>query len=276
MSNPRHQIFHALHQRGNPFVLVNVWDVGTARMMEALGAQAIATSSAAFAYTLGKVDGTLTREEALNHAEQLVRVVNVPVSADLENGYSNTPEGVAETVRLAAEVGLSGVSIEDTCLPTDTAYPFDVAVERIGAAAEAVRALKRDFVLVARADGLMTGAYDCDEAMRRCAAFERVGANCLYAPLLPFAELATFCASTACPINALVADENTQRTREEFAAIGVARLSLGSSLARVTHRLIHDAGKAMLDAGDFSVLKDTIAADVVDTLMTQVPYDRNC
>ncbi len=105
MSNPRHQIFHALHQRGNPFVLVNVWDVGTARMMEALGAQAIATSSAAFAYTLGKVDGTLTREEALNHAEELVRVVNVPVSADLENGYSNTPEGVAETVRLAAEVG---------------------------------------------------------------------------------------------------------------------------------------------------------------------------
>jgi 2-methylisocitrate lyase-like PEP mutase family enzyme len=178
--------FRDLHQKGNPFVLANAWDVGSAKMLTALGAEAIATSSAAHAFTLGRPDGGLvTRDEALEHAQALVGAVNVPVSGDFENGFAHNPEEVAETVRLSAEVGLAGISIEDAALPDDRAYKYDEAVERIRAAASAARALPRDFVLVARADGIMNGHYDIEEALRRIRAFDEVGADCLYVPLPP-------------------------------------------------------------------------------------------
>ncbi|WP_308446133.1 isocitrate lyase/PEP mutase family protein [Roseovarius pelagicus] len=175
--------FRALHRTGDPFLLVNAWDKGSARMMQALGVEAIATTSAGHAFTQGRVDGgTLTRDEALTHAQELISAVTVPVSGDFENGFGEAPETVADTIRMAAEVGLAGCSIEDTALPGCAAYDFDLAVERIRAAASAARTLPRDFVLVARADGVMTNQYDVDEAIRRIQAYEAVGADCVYVP----------------------------------------------------------------------------------------------
>ena len=261
--------FRDLHRPGDPFVLVNVWDAGSARMMAGLGAQALATSSAAHAFTLGRPDGgTITRDEALAHAEAIVAATPLPVQGDFENGFGDAPDECAETVRLSAEVGLAGICIEDTILPGEDAYDFDFAVERIRAAAAAARALPRDFVLTARADGILTGSYDTDEAIRRLQGFAEAGADCLYAPLPPDMDaLARIVAAVDRPVNALVAGRFTREPRSAFAAAGVARLSLGSSLARACHRVMIDAGRAMLDAGDFTPLGRSAPSSEVDPLL---------
>ena len=261
--------FRDLHRPGDPFVLVNVWDAGSARMMAGLGAQALATSSAAHAFTLGRPDGgTITRDEALAHAEAIVAATPLPVQGDFENAFGDAPDDCAETVRLSAEVGLAGICIEDTILPGEDAYDFDFAVERIRAAAAAARALPRDFVLTARADGILTGSYDTDEAIRRLQGFAEAGADCLYAPLPPDMDaLARIVAAVDRPVNALVAGRFTREPRSAFAAAGVARLSLGSSLARACHRVMIDAGRAMLDAGDFTPLGRSAPSSEVDPLL---------
>ncbi|KUF11946.1 isocitrate lyase/PEP mutase family protein [Pseudoponticoccus marisrubri] len=261
--------FRDLHRPGDPFILANAWDAGSARMLQALGAPAIGTSSAAHAFTLGRPDmGRVTRDEALAHAQDLVAAVTVPVSGDFENGFGAAPETCAETVRLAAEIGLAGISIEDTALPDATPYDAALAAERIRDAAAAARALKRDFVLVARADGVMNGQYDLDEGLARIASFEDAGADCLYIPMPPaFADLARICAATTLPVNALVAGPYTAHDRTAFARVGVARLSLGSSLARATHRVIHDAGKQMFGEGRFDLLSHSIGGDRIDALL---------
>lgn len=256
--------FRALHRPGDPFILANAWDKGSARMLEALGAQAIATSSAAHAFTMGRPDGgSLTRDEALAHAQDLVAAVAVPVSGD-------DPETCAETVRLAAEAGLAGISIEDTALPSQSPYNAELAAERIRAAAAAARALPGDFVLCARADGIMTGAYDEAEAIRRLKAFEAAGADCVYAPVPPDMDsLKRLCSATTLPFNALIAGDMTRQTRATLAAAGVARISLGSTLARTTHRVIAEAARAMFDAGDFSLLARTASGTEIDALLTR-------
>ncbi|MEQ9037108.1 MAG: isocitrate lyase/phosphoenolpyruvate mutase family protein [Silicimonas sp.] len=262
--------FRDLHRKGDPFILANAWDAGSARMLAALGARAIATSSAAHAFTLGRPDGgTISRDEALAHAEALVAAVGVPVSGDFENGFGHAPDACAETVRLSAQAGLAGISIEDAALPDDRAYPFDEAVERIRAAAAAARALPRDFVLVARADGVMNGHYDIDEALRRIQAFDSAGADCLYVPLPATVEdLKRVIAATAKPVNVLVAGPlYSAISHADFAAMGAARLSLGSSLARVTHGAIRDAARAMFGAGDFSPLSKAMPGGEVDALL---------
>lgn len=261
--------FRALHVKGDPLLMANVWDRGSAKMMVAMGAKALATSSAAHAFTMGRPDGgTLTRDEALTHAAEIVSVSSVPVQGDFENGFGDDPDTCAETVRMAAEVGLAGICIEDIALPSAAAYDFDLAQERIAAASAAARALPHDFVLTARADGIMTGAYDSDEALRRLIAFEEAGADCLYAPLPPDMDaLARICAATIAPVNALVAGKFTRQTHADFAKIGVGRLSLGSALARVTHRVIHDAAQAMIGAGDFSALGAGIGGDIIDEML---------
>ena len=261
--------FRALHRKGDPFILANAWDAGSAKLLAALGARAIATSSAAHAFTLGRPDlGQLSRDEALAHAEALVAAVDVPVSGDFENGFGHAPDTVAETVRLAAEVGLAGISIEDMALPDPTPYPRDLAIERIRAAAAAARDLPRDFVLVARADGVMHGVYDLDEALARLAGYEAAGADCLYVPVPGSLEAqARICAATSLPVNALVAGDFTTVSRADFANLGVARLSLGSSLARATHRLVVDAAHAMFDDGNFTPLAHSIAGSEVDRLI---------
>lgn len=262
--------FRALHQPGNPFILANAWDAGSARMLARLGAQAIATSSAAHAFTLGRPDGGhVTRNEALAHAADLIAAVDVPVSGDYENGFGHSPETCAETVRLSAEVGLAGISIEDAALPDDRAYPRDEAVERIRAAASAACALPRDFVLVARADGVMNGHYDIDEALARIRAFDEAGADCLYVPLPETMEdLKRVLAATDKPVNVLVAGPYAATPLSEYAAMGAARLSLGSALARVTHRAIHEAATAMFGQGDFTPLRNAMPGGEVDRLLT--------
>ncbi len=269
MSEDSGTILRALHRPGDPFILANAWDAGSARMLAAMGAEAIGTSSAAHAFTLGRPDGgRVTRDEALIHAESLVAATSLPVSGDFENGFGHSPDEVAETVRLSAEVGLAGISIEDTALPASEPYAFDAAVDRIRAAVDAARTLSGDFVLLARADGVMLGSYDTDEGIRRLRAFADADADALYLPLpATMDEVARICRSVDRPVNALAAGPFTTATRAEFAAAGVARISVGSALARATHRVIHDAAAAMFGDGDFSPLGRGISGDKVDGML---------
>ncbi|WP_341365647.1 isocitrate lyase/phosphoenolpyruvate mutase family protein [Yoonia sp. BS5-3] len=263
------ETFRALHQKGDPLLMVNVWDRGSAKMMQAMGAKALATSSAAHAFTMGRPDGgNVTRDEALAHAQEILSVATVPMQGDFENGFGDTPETCAETVKLAAEIGLAGICIEDIALPTETAYDFDLAIERIKAAAAAAKDLRHDFILTARADGILRAQYDTDEAIRRLQAFEAAGADCLFAPMPPDMDaLARICAATTAPVNALVAGAFTQQTVTDFAQAGAARLSLGSSLARMTHRVMHDAALRMFSDGQFDFLKNGIRSDTIDALL---------
>ncbi|MCG6901535.1 MAG: isocitrate lyase/phosphoenolpyruvate mutase family protein [Rhodobacter sp.] len=269
MSNSIGAAFRALHKPGDPFILANAWDIGSARMLAALGAQAIATSSAAHAFTLGRPDGGhVSRDEALAHAQDLVAAVQLPVSGDFESGFGDDPDTCAETVRLSAEIGLAGICIEDTDFATGSHYEFGLAVERIRAAAAAARALPHDFVFVARADGVMTGTYDMAEAIRRIRAFDAAGADGLYVPLPPDMDaLRSIVAATDKPVNALAAGPFARISRAEYSSAGIARISLGSALARVTHRAIHDAGRAMFEHGDFTPLTQALSGKTVDAML---------
>jgi 2-methylisocitrate lyase-like PEP mutase family enzyme len=265
----RHQAFHDLHQSGC-FVIPNPWDRGSARMMAALGAKALATSSAAHAFTLGRPDlGGVTRDEALTHAQDLLTATRLPVSGDFENGFGDSPEEVAETVRLSAEVGLSGISVEDTQMtPGNPPYAFDLAVERIKAGAAAARALNRPFIFCARADGVMHGTYDLTEGIRRLQAFEAAGADLLYIPVPPGREeLRHILNSVTKPVNALAAGPLKQLTVSELATLGVRRISTGSQIARLTHAAIRDSVSAMLDHGSFAPLSGTASGDDIDALL---------
>ena len=263
------ETFRALHRPGTPFILANAWDIGSAKVLTALGAEAIGTTSSGHAFTLGRGDmGKVTRDEALAHAQDIVAATHLPVSGDFENGYGDDPDTVAETIRLAAEAGLAGCSIEDTEMTAHGAYDFDLAVERIRAAAAAARALPRDFVLVARADGILTRTYDTDEALRRLSAFDAAGADCLYAPLPPsMADLQRICAATAKPVNALAAGPFAKVSRAEFARIGVARISLGGALARLTQATLITAARHILGDGDFSDFAGAASGAEVDALL---------
>ncbi|WP_102107785.1 isocitrate lyase/PEP mutase family protein [Oceaniglobus roseus] len=254
--------FRALHRPGDPFVLMNAWDLGSAKMLAGMGAEAIGTSSAAHAFTLGRPDGRVSRDEALAHAAALAAAVAVPVSGDFENGWGDTADSAAGIVRLAAEAGLAGISLED--VPSEGGvYDLALAVEKVSAAAAAARALPEDFVLCARADGVMTGAYDLAEAIRRVRAFAEAGADCVYVPLPGTAEdQAAVCAAVSVPVNALAAGPMMRLSRAELAALGVARISLGSSLARATHRVIEEAGRAILERGEFAAMKVMGGKDV--------------
>ena len=265
----RHERFHDLHQSGC-FVIPNPWDAGSARMMAAAGAAALATSSAAHAFTLGRPDmGGVSRDEALAHAEMLVAATPLPVSGDFENGFADDPEGVAETVRLAAEAGLSGCSVEDTRMVAgNPAYDFDLAVERIRAATAAARALGRPFVLCARADGVMNGSYDLAEGIRRLQAYQAAGADLLYLPAPPGrAELAQVLAAVSAPVNALAAGPLRDLTVADLAAMGVRRISIGSQLARVTHAAIRDGMAAMRGAGSLAPLKASAPGAEIDAML---------
>jgi len=263
--------FRDLHQRGNPLTLVNVWDKGSAQVMAALGAQALATSSSAHGFTLGRPDqGYVSRDESLAHAQDILSATDLPVSGDFENGFGHDPDICAETVRLSAEIGLAGICIEDESLPNGGAYDFDLAVERVKAAASAAKACTSDFFFVARADGMMNGHYNIDEAIRRLKAFEAAGADGLYAPLPPtIDDLARICAATSVPVNVLVAGPWTRYSRAELAATGVARISLGSAFARTTYRTIVDTGRSILNDGDFTSMTNALSGDEKDALLAQ-------
>ncbi|MEM9795843.1 MAG: isocitrate lyase/phosphoenolpyruvate mutase family protein [Pseudomonadota bacterium] len=244
--------FRDLHRPGDPFILANAWDVGSARMLAAMGAKAIATTSAGFAFTRGLADGGVVgRQEAIAHAADLASHLALPVSADLEDGYGPDVADVVETLHQVGAAGLAGCCIEDV-QGDGTPYPFAAAVDRIAGAVTAARAASGDVVLCARADGVMHGQYDLDEAIRRLQAFREAGADVLYAPVPGSPDdLARLVHAVDGPVNALAVGPLAKLSRAEFAEIGVARISLGSALARVTHAAILDAGGAML-AGDFT------------------------
>ncbi len=261
--------FRNLHVKGAPFVLANAWDIGSAKMLAAMGAKAIATSSAAHAFTLGKPDGgKVERDTALAHAQDLIAAVDLPVSGDFEDGFGESPETCAETVRLSGEIGLAGICIEDTIEASDRVYDFDLSVERVRAAASAAKALPSDFFFVARADGIMTGAYDIEEALRRIKAYDAAGADGLYVPLpKTLDDLQRIVDVTDKPVNVLAAGPFAKHTLATYAKMGVARVSLGSSLARVTHAAILQAGGAILSKGDFSPLQNAASGSEIDKML---------
>jgi len=265
----RHKTFAAMHESGC-FIMPNPWDIGSACMMSALGAKALATTSSGHAFTIGKADfGHVTREEALQHASDIVAATPLPVNGDLENGYGDDPDTVAETIRLASEAGLSGCSIEDVATSQDgNFYPFDLAVERVKAAVDAARSLNHPFIFTARADGVMLGAYDMDEAIARVHAFEKAGAHAVYVPIPPsLADIKRLCEAVSIPVNALAAGPFVKHSYAEFADAGVRRISLGSAIARATHRTIHDAVSSMLNDGNFSPLANSISGGEVEELI---------
>jgi 2-methylisocitrate lyase-like PEP mutase family enzyme len=252
--------FRVLHDGPGVFVIPNPWDVGSARILAGLGFEALATSSAACAAALGRRDGGLTRDEALAHARLIVGSSDLPVSADLEKGFGDAPEVVAETIRRAAETGLVGCTIEDTTGKQERPlYDMALAVERIAAAAEAARALPFPFMLTARAHNLLFGTPSLDETIRRLQAFEKVGADVLFAPGLPdLAAVRAVCTAVSKPVNFMVGIKGKSFSVGELAAAGVRRISLATSLYRAAMSGFLEAVREVKDTGGFSFVDRSV------------------
>jgi len=250
----------ALHQAPGVFVIANAWDGGSARILTGLGFKALATSSGACAATLGRVDGKVTRDEALAHARTIVAATECPVSADLEKGFEDSPQGVAETIRLAADTGLVGGSIEDASGNRDQPlYGMTQAVERVAAAVEAARNLPFPFTLTARSENYLRGNPDLDDTIRRLQAFERVGADVLFAPGLPdLAAVKAVCEALSKPVNFMVAIKGKSFSVAELAAAGVRRISLATSLYRTAMTSLVAAAREVKDVGTFSFLDSAL------------------
>ena len=248
--------FRALHVGPAAFVIANPWDAGSARALAELGFRALATSSAASAGVLGRRDGQLTRDEAIAHAHAIVSATELPVSADLENGFGDAPEFVAQTIVLAAEAGLVGGSIEDATGRTEAPlYDFDHAVERVAAAVQAARALPFAFTLTARCENFLRGKPDLDDTIQRLQAFERAGADVLFAPALPdLAAVRAVCAALTRPVNFMVGIKGKSFTLAELEAAGVRRVSLSTSLYRAAMKGLLDAATEVRDHGSFGYL----------------------
>lgn len=261
--------FRALHQGPGAFVIPNPWDVGSARILAGLGFQALATSSAAAASALGKKDGGLTRAEALLHGRLIAGASDLPVSADLEKGFGDAPEVVAETIRLAAQAGLVGCTIEDaTGDPDHPLYDDSLAVERIAAAAEAARALPFPFILTARAHNLLYAAPNLDETISRLQAFEKAGADVLFAPGLPdLAAVRALCAAVSKPVNFMVGIKGKSFSVAELAAAGVRRISLATSLYRAAMTGLLEAAHEVKDKGQFTFLERSVVTADLNKLM---------
>jgi 2-methylisocitrate lyase-like PEP mutase family enzyme len=261
--------FRALHEGPGAFVIPNPYDVGTARILAGLGFQALATTSAGCAFGLGRREGAMTRDEALAHARAIVEATPLPVSADLENGFGDAPETVAETVRLAAETGLAGCSIEDaTGNPDRPIYEFAQAVERVAAAVEAARALPFPFTLTARAENFLHGRPDLDDTISRLQAFEAAGADVLYAPgPSEFEPIRRICSALEKPVNVIGGLGPTPLTVEQLAAAGVRRISVGSALARIALGAFLDAAREMKARGSFSFTSRAASFKEIEAFM---------
>jgi 2-methylisocitrate lyase-like PEP mutase family enzyme len=261
--------FHALHYGPRAFVIPNPWDVGSARILAGLGFPALATSSAASAAAIGRRDRGLTRDEALTHARVIVGATDLPVSADLENGFGDTPESVAETIRLAAEVGLVGCTIEDsTGISENPLYEFDVAVERIAAAARAARGLQFPFVLTARAHNFVYANPSLADTIKRLRAFEDAGADVLFAPGLPdIATVSTVCRAVSKPFNFMVGIKGKSFSVADLAAAGVRRISLATSLYRAAMTGFLEAAREVAVLGEFGFLNRCVVTAELNELM---------
>jgi len=252
--------FQQLHQQPGAFLIPNPWDAGSARILAGLGFEALATSSGAAAATLGRRDGQLTREQALESVRSIVEATELPVSGDLENGFGDSPETVAETVRLAAEIGLVGCSIEDASGGKNPQlYDIQLASERIAAAVQAAKSLPFKFTLMARAENFVRGKPDLDDAIKRLVAYEKAGADAVSAPGLPdLAAVRTVCSAASKPVNFMVAIRGKSFTVAELAKAGVKRISFATSLFRAAMSGLVQAATEAKQNGTFGYLDKTI------------------
>ncbi|HWN44383.1 MAG TPA: isocitrate lyase/phosphoenolpyruvate mutase family protein [Thermoanaerobaculia bacterium] len=255
------EAFRALHQRDSAFIIPNPWDVGTARLLAHLGFEALATTSAGYAFSVGRQDNAIGRDETMEHARAIVSATDLPVSADLENAFGDDPEMVAETFRLAAATGLAGGSIEDgTGRPDDPIYDHGLAVERVRAAAEVTRALPFPFMLTARTENYLVGRRDIKDTIKRLQAYQEAGADVLYAPgLTSRDDIAAVVGSVDRPVNVVMGLQGVQLSLGELSEIGVKRVSVGSALSRAALGAFLRAAREMREHGTF-----TFAAEAVN------------
>ncbi len=258
-------VFRDLHS--STFVIPNPWDIGTARLLQSFGFKALATTSAGFAFSRGRPDGGVGFEAMIAHCKELAAASDLPVSGDLEKGKGDSPESAAETIFAAEAAGLAGCSIEDFSGDADKPiYDFSHAVERVAAAAEAARALKRDFVFTARAENFVHGRPDLDDTVKRLQAFEKAGADVLYAPRIDdIATVRAICASVSKPVNVLAAPAFTVAA---LAEAGARRISLGSKLAAHAFGALERASREMLENGTFAFTGDAMAFDRLQGLFS--------
>lgn len=260
MTSDARRAFRELHESGT-FLLPNPWDIGSAKLLQQLGAVALATTSSGFAATLGRLDQRVTREELVAHVAALTAAVTVPVTVDAESGYAADPAGVAETVSWLADAGASGLSIEDYTADTGGIYPIDVAAERIAAAAEVCD--RHGMVLTARAENHLHGVTDLGDTIGRLNAYKAAGAGCVYAPgLIDLADIGRVVAEAGAPVNVLALPKGP--SVPQLAEVGVRRVSTGGALAWAAYGALVTAARELLDAGTSTYLKGALPRDLRD------------
>ena len=250
--------FRALHERPGAFIIPNPWDAGTAKLLAALGFEALATTSLGLANMLGRPDSVVTRDEVIENCRTIAAATELPVNADLENCFAHAPEAAADTIRLAAEAGAVGGSIEDfTGDRANPIYQFELAVARVRAAADVAHALPVPFLLTARAENLLHGSHDLAEAIRRLQAYEAAGADVLYAPgLRNLDEVRRVVSAVKRPFNVVTGWLEPDITATQLAEAGAKRISVGGALSRLALARFVEAGRAMKDMGSFAWMQD--------------------
>jgi 2-methylisocitrate lyase-like PEP mutase family enzyme len=265
-------IFSALHHRDSAFIIPNPWDIGSARLLAATGFEALATTSSGYAFSVGRQDHGISRDDMIAHAASLVAATDLPVSADLENGFGDDTATVAETIRMAAAAGLAGCSIEDSTNGSNAAsgpiYEFNHAVERVRAAVEVVRSLPFPFMLTARAENYLHGRKDLEDTIKRLQAFQEAGANVLYAPgLTNMDDVTTVVKSVDLPVNVLAGMQGVHFNMEALSKAGVKRVSVGGALTRVALGAFLRAAREMRDHGTFGFVDEPITSGEISKLL---------
>jgi len=267
--------FRTLHERPGAFVIPNPWDAGTARLLASLGFEALATTSLGLANSLGRVDGTngVSRAQVIENCRVIAAATDLPVNADLENGYAHEPRAAAEIIRLAAGAGISGGSIEDATGEADRPiYDFQQAVERVQAAVEVARALPVPFLLTARAENLLHGRPDLDDTIRRLQAFEKAGADVLYAPgVRDLATIRTVVSSVTKPVNVVMSAADPDLTVAQLAGVGVKRISVGGALSRLALAAFLKGAREMAERGAFTWMRDTVSSKELKDVFRRWP-----
>lgn len=245
--------FRKLHEGDGIFVIPNPWDVGSAKMLQSMGFKALATTSSGHAFSMGVCEGFTTNQDVLEHCYVIAEATDIPLSGDLEMGFGDSPKEAGETIRLAAPTGIVGASIEDhTGRLTDPIYDFELAVERVAAAAEAARGLDHDFILTARAENYLHDRPFLDDTIKRLVAFEEAGADVLFAPGLPdLAAIKEVCSAVSKPVNAIMGLPGKTFSIDELADAGVKRISVGSAFARLAYGAMFEAVKEVQTTGTF-------------------------
>jgi len=265
--------FRALHERPGAFIIPNPWDAGTARLLASLGFEALATTSQGLANSLGRPDGAglVSRREVLESCRTIAGATDLPVNADLENGYAHEPRAAAEMIRLAADAGVVGASIEDaTGDPANPIYDFSLAVERVHAAIEVARSLPIPFMLTARAENFLHGRPDLDDTIRRLVAFEKAGADVLYAPgLRDLATIRTVVASVKKPVNVVVSAIDPAITAGDLAEAGVKRISVGGALSRLALAAFLGGAREMTERGGFTWLREAVPSRELEAVFAR-------